>query len=92
MNSIKRHLPRYIAERIPQQPVEFTTTEELLAVEFVRTWTTYHRFYRFCLNTPGKMLMVELDEGRMWVVVGHLAETSGIELPEWDHLMRLETR
>jgi hypothetical protein len=92
MNSIKQYLPRYIDERFPRPTIEFANTQALLAIDFVQNWTTYHRFYRFCLNTPDKLLMVELDQGRVWVVVGYLTETTGIELPEWDHLMRPETR
>lgn len=79
MNRISQHIPGW-ADGIKPQVAEFETVEQLLAVSWVASWRTKAGFVRFSQHR-GK-LMVELHQGRMWYVVGHLNEVV-VGIDEW---------
>lgn len=83
MNFIKLYRPACIG--FEKEVVSFATTEELLAIPFVarfRELWCFHR-YSICREHPSLlMLMAELNEGRMWWVIGYLSEDS-LDLPIW---------
>ncbi len=80
MNRIEQHISGW-AGGLRLKAVEFETCEELLAIDWVRTFTvsrpSFHRF-----SQAGGKLMAEYMQGRMWYVVGYL-ESVVAGVPEW---------
>lgn len=82
MNRITQHVPRFVDTREPPIQVEFTTTDSLLSVDFVKAWRDAPNFSHFCVHR--KHLMVVLDDGYQWWVVGYLQHTDNVNLPTWE--------
>lgn len=91
MNKIKQHIPNWVDGYEPEI-TEFNTLDELLAIPWVKKWTTIPEFYRFSASSDQSAdrflvpemthLMAELKQGREWWVVG-LMKHNVPELPEW---------
>ena len=81
MNSIKRYYPSFVDMRNPEGAVRFTTTEELLAIPFVKSWSEEKGFSHFALSAD--CLMAILDGGKGWWVIGRLTDPSMVDLPKW---------
>jgi len=81
MNAIKQHIPDF-CEGFEKALVEFNTLEELLAIDFVKKFSTFPKFHQFSMN-DGHMI-AEYRGGREWWVVGRIREP--VEgLPAWNH-------
>ena len=82
MSVIIKHMPSWMIdgrEEITQ--AEFTTLEELLAVDFVAAWKNAERFHRFSLSDD--CLMAELSDGEVWWVIGRVIGDIPDGLPKW---------
>ncbi len=67
-----------------ERAAEVATLAELLAIPWIRSWSTDHKFHRYSLS-DGCLLMAELDAGFVWWVLAHL-HGPGIDelgLPVW---------
>jgi hypothetical protein len=90
MNKIKQHRPAYVSG-YEDAVVSFTTTEELLNIDFVKNFAkdiggdTFYRFSISPADSPGvrQTLMAEYNNGKKWWVVGFLDTNEGITLPQW---------
>jgi hypothetical protein len=79
MNSITQHVLPYI-EGVEPKKAEFDSLEQLLEVDWVKSWKDRQGFHRFSVNK--NKLMAEYMQGRLWYVVGFIKEP--IEgLPTW---------
>lgn len=88
MNRITMHVPGWAGGDDPNyKPVveEFNTTEELLAIEWVKKWKKFKEeglpFFRYVKNS--NHLIAEFGEGEIWWVLGYLRDSATVELPEW---------
>ena len=84
---IKENIPGFVDGASPRQ-ADFNTKEELLELDFVKSWSRGKGFHRFSLTDYGagfKLLMAEFDGGKRWYVVGFIypGETT-LDFPEWD--------
>jgi hypothetical protein len=87
MNRARRYFPGFVDTRgidIPEQ--DFETLEELLAIEWVHSWTkneeSSSKFYRF--SKSDRMLFAELieeDGSRIWWGVAHIKYPDLLDLP-----------
>jgi len=59
----------------------FETKEELLEIPYVKQFTNVWGFARF--SKSESMLMIELDSGYKWYVIGYLLFPNLIDLPQW---------
>jgi hypothetical protein len=88
MNEITQHRPAYF-EGFDTEVVKFQTTEELLAIPFVKNFKEVYdnRFFQYSIDPGGNfsrsLLICEVDSGKQWWVVGYLETTDGIDLPKW---------
>jgi hypothetical protein len=80
MPTIYRHIPPFCSGEI-QSTVEFTTHAELMAIPFVKNFSSWPNFYRYS-KTKTKM-MAEYDGGKTCYVVGTLIDINNVDLPIW---------
>lgn len=74
------HIPRFVdTDREPEE-CEYDTTEELLEVEWVKSYTECDEFNNFCQSKDGRILMIENKDGTWWWVVAHVTKNS-LNLP-----------
>ncbi len=86
INSLCQHVPDIaVAGPVVERLVAtFETKDDLKDISFVKRWMDDPKFYQLsiCRYDGSKDLMVELDEGKWWWVVGYL-EHDVPELPSW---------
>jgi len=88
MNFIIQYRPAFFSG-YENETREFNSLDELLQIEWVASWTEYEDFYRFsiCKHSRDKhpyTLIVELNEGFKWLVIGFIDNDSYIDkLPNW---------
>ena len=90
MNKLKRRYPNFCSG-FEETEHFFSTKEELLNIDWVKQWTEAKNYYQFSLgeqdNVPWsdgrQALMVELDGGKKWFVIGWLWLETPIGLLEW---------
>lgn len=89
----KKHIPGWASDaRDPPPPsVAVRTVDDLLEVEWIKSWREHPKFFRYAISwhrelpmrTP-PLLLVELDEGREWWVLAYLNDSPLLAaLPEW---------
>ena len=92
MNKLKRRFPNFFSG-FTETEHEFTTKEELLKIDWVDGLTKYKDFHKLSIgdghsswpNSDGRQaLMVELEGGHKWFVVGWLWLETDIDLPKWE--------
>ena len=79
-----RYIPSFVDHRESRPTVEFETTEELLAIEWVASWGTKGDFSHFAKSEH--YLMAILNDGKAWWVVASLSHPDDIDLPEWEYI------
>jgi hypothetical protein len=88
---IRQYVPGIGTGFVPPKD-KFNSLQELLAIPFVAKWENDKTFYRFSISLlevfAGKeryQLMVELDSGKKWFVVGYMwgKNIAKLGLPEW---------
>lgn len=77
---IIQHFPSYCDGFEPEQ-AEFNSTEELLNIEWVKSFSEHKDFYRYSVS-DGNHLMAEYEQGYKWWVIGRLSPTT--DLPKWE--------
>ncbi len=85
MNRIKRYYPNF-CEGFPDEEATFGGVGELLAVDFVKSWSQHEGFHRYSQYAYAGQtkLLAEFDGGARWHVVGMLdAPLPDGELPHW---------
>ncbi len=87
MNRITEHKPIYAIGR-EVEIVEFSSTDELLKIDFVNSHSHQDDFYRYSINRSSYNvripLLAEYNKGEKWIVIGFLeGDIDGIKLPEW---------
>ena len=80
-NRIKQYRPAFFTG-YENETVEFTSTEELLEIGFVKNFSRNDNFYRYSLSDNA--LMAEYEDGRKWWVVGYIGYPSKVSLPKWE--------
>jgi len=95
MNHITQHRPAFFTG-FDNEEVDFNTTEELLAIPFVKSFSTDRRFHRYSVSVSPHgntiHLMCELDDGYEWWCVGRLLNMEGITLPHWEEKYKEEKK
>ena len=84
MNRIKQHIPSFIDLDRTQEWVEFSNTDDLLAIEFVNQWAKPMNgkpFSHFAISD--NCLMAIHDNGFHWWVVGYIEKPGKVNLPKW---------
>lgn len=73
MNKIHKYFPGFVDRPTPRED-EFETLDQLLNIDWVKTWADRKDFYRFSLDcSPGEnILMAEYNGGKVWWVVGFI--------------------
>jgi hypothetical protein len=86
MSKVVQHVPGCV-DIDPEdiERAEFNTQEELLAIPWIARWAEKKNFHRFSISKSkiDNHLMAELDEGRVWWVVGYLSDREHLSLPIW---------
>lgn len=87
-NEIRPHRPNfYEGCNDTDGIVAFDTLEQLLAIPWVKKFTTSADFYQFSLSE--KILLAEYHAGREWWVCGYVKNPVA-GLPQWNHGVILE--
>ena len=80
VNHIRQHIPNSVDIGDPKE-VDFTTTEELLNIEWVKGFKdNYPDFYMWGISK--ELLMATYDSGRKWWAVGYLSRPELVQLPK----------
>ena len=88
---IRQHIPSCCSGVTPNE-AEFTTVEELLEIDWVKLAKEDKDFYRFSFSFRDEpdifsALMLELNEGKFWWVIGYVpfenAKQLKDKLPNW---------
>jgi hypothetical protein len=84
---ITEHIPVVALGFSQAETIEFKTTHDLLAIDFVGSHSKRDGFNRYSIHgRSGNMrvpLLVEYNEGAKWLVLGFLdGDFSGLDLPE----------
>ena len=85
MNKIRQHRPAYMSGW-DDEVVDFETTEQLLAIPFVKNFRDAdpENFHQFSIGHGSlPALMAETHGGEKWWCIGFLDTADGIELPAW---------
>lgn len=88
---LRRRFPNYVSG-FPETIHEISSEEEFLKIDWIEAMTKQAGFYRFSQNeiggpNPGSQvaLMLELNEGKNFFVIGWLKSKERIEwLPKWE--------
>lgn len=80
MNQFIKHIPSFVDAEAPT-PVEFKTTENLLAIDYVDSWKRSEGFSHYAKSED--CIMAILNGGRNWWVVGYVQDSDSVDLPEW---------
>lgn len=91
MNEIRQHIPAFVELDGDPEGARFLDLEELLAIPWVKNWSTFPGFHRFSLSDDACrdgsrviLLMAEFRGGAEWWVAGFLKDP--VEgLPKWKH-------
>lgn len=76
---ITQHIPNYCSG-CEGKIAEFSNPEEFKKIEWLKHWYEEENFYRFSVSE--NRLMVELNEGYDWWVIGYM-DKSAEWLPKW---------
>ena len=87
MAKITQYYPTFYTGFEPKT-VEFNTQEELLNIDWVKSWSKEKNFYRYSIilndEPDGRStLMAEYDNGEKWYVMAFIDDASNLTLPEW---------
>jgi hypothetical protein len=77
-NAIVMYRPSPAPDSGKSEPIEFDSTEQLLAVDFVAAYTQREGFLGFTIWSD---LLLAKFSGRGREVVGYLRDSSGVDLP-----------
>lgn len=80
MSKIRQHIPGFVSGMDPETS-EFTTTEELLNIPWIKKLSKFKYFTRFSLSDHH--LMIELGPD-IYYVVGTIDNIENINLPKWE--------
>ena len=81
MATFRQHIPAFVDIDGPPPMAEFSTTDELLALEVVQRYGKGPDFSHFAMSD--NRLMEISDEGFKWWVVGSVSDPSAVDLPKW---------
>jgi len=82
VHKAKKHYPNFVdVGESNKETFEFETVEELLACEWVQSYTRWNEFHNFCRDEDGYSLMLESEDGMYWWVVAYVPLGSIDELP-----------
>lgn len=73
-------IPRFVDMEDPPEESEYTTTDDLLEIDWVKSYTEWEEFNNFCQSKDKKHLMIENKDGTWWWVVAKVAKDS-LDLP-----------
>ena len=84
MNTFKEYMPAYFDSSITRHVYNFNTTEELLDIEFVKSFQR-ESFEHFAKSKNYIMAIYTKDgvSGGEWWVVGTVTKPEEVDLPEW---------
>lgn len=74
------HIPNFVDHDCPEE-FEFTTYQELLDNPLINRLAESSGFYRFSISH--NRLMLELNEGKQWWVIGYILPSYDFGLPQW---------
>jgi len=77
---IRRYAPGF-CEGADRSIAEFTDLDGLLAIPWVKAWSTKPGFHQF--STRMGSLLVEVDDGQRWHVIGTFRDAVPEGLPTW---------
>lgn len=86
MNKFRQHLPGFVEE--DPYEFEFETQDELLNHPGIKKWTENPKFTCFAVSDSD--LVAVFDNNKEWWVVGHIANPSNLNFPNWDEIPRLK--
>lgn len=81
MATFKQHIPAFVDLGATPAVEEFSSTEELLALEVVRRYGTRKDFSHFAIS-ENELIEVN-DDGFDWWVIGSVSDPSIVNLPKW---------
>lgn len=79
MNRFIQHIPTFV-EGAPGLKFDFTGTGHLLE-QLDEYFPRSVRFHQYSIS--GDMVMQELDEGKVWWVLGRVVSPKSVDLPKW---------
>lgn len=80
-NHFRRYIPGFIDCDEPFE-IDFNTTEELLANEWIAKWSKSEKFERYSKSVKN-YLMAETG-GKFWIL-GYIKHPELVDLPVWQH-------
>jgi len=82
VNKFQEHIADYAVDGQGPAPVfEFKTTEDLLALEIVKRYSSEKGHEHFCISD--NRLMQIKDDSLYWWVVGSIKNPNEVDLPKW---------
>lgn len=74
------HIPAFVDTDDPPEQATFSNTNELLEIDWVKSYTEWPEFHNFCQHKDGRSLMIENEDGTWWWVVAKVTKGS-LNLP-----------
>lgn len=73
------------------ESITFSSLDDLLEIDFVKSHTRQAGFYRYSLNrssgTVRNPLLAEYQNGKKWFVIGFIeGDISLLDLPDWKNI------
>jgi len=91
MNKLRRRFPNCFTG-YEETEHEFSTLEEMLEIDWVKNATQQPDYHQLSVGSENwgdkKSLMIELNDGNTWFVIGWLWLENEIDLPKWEHPKR----
>jgi hypothetical protein len=86
----KMRIQKHSPNEYDSPPIaEFQTVDELFGIDWIKSFTDIHDFYKFSISKHPEyngsikdLLISEYEEGRKWWVVGYFLDESP-DLPLW---------
>ena len=74
---------------LSDDPISFTSIQELLNIDFVEKPKQSKLFYQYSVTESGT-LMAEFEEGNSWEKIGSIMNAGSLlqELPQWEYKRR----
>lgn len=74
------HIPGFVAIDDDPMESEYSTTQELLEIDWIKSYKEWKEFNNFCQSKDKRSLMIENQDGTWWWVVAHVDKNS-LDLP-----------
>jgi len=84
MPTVKQRIPAF-CDGFTAEKSEFNTIDDLLAVSFIKSFTSFADFSGFAIDKKMEptLLIATYKKGKEYWVIAYIDDSSTLKLPEW---------